>query len=90
MCFTPVSTVASESAFSTSGRILDSFRSCLNPEMVEALIWAQNWLMSSLNQLKDQNIQEDLEASEKIVRGSNFIFKLTSESFMICYMYGNP
>jgi hypothetical protein len=45
-------------------------------------------LMSSLNQLKEQNIQEDLEVSEKIVRDSNF--KLTSESFMICYMYVNP
>jgi hypothetical protein len=88
MCFTPVSIVASESAFSTSGKFLHSFRSCLNPEMVEALICAQNWLMSSLNQLKEQNIQEDLEVSEKIVRDSNF--KLTSESFMICYMYVNP
>jgi hypothetical protein len=35
---TPVSTVASESAFSTGGRILDSFRSWLSPEMAEALL----------------------------------------------------
>ncbi|XP_074374004.1 zinc finger BED domain-containing protein RICESLEEPER 1-like [Apium graveolens] len=34
----PVSSVASESAFSTSGRILDPFRSSLSPKMVEALI----------------------------------------------------
>jgi hypothetical protein len=67
MCFTPVSTVASESAFSTSGRILDSFRSCLNPEMVEALIWAQNWLMSSLNQLKDQKIWKHLNKLLEVV-----------------------
>ncbi|KAL9858897.1 putative HAT dimerization domain, ribonuclease H-like superfamily, hAT-like transposase, RNase-H [Arabidopsis thaliana] len=33
----PVSSVASESAFSTGGRILDQYRSCLTPDMVEAL-----------------------------------------------------
>ena len=33
-----VSYVSSESAFSTSGRILDPYRSCLTPYMVQALI----------------------------------------------------
>jgi hypothetical protein len=40
----PVSTVSSESAFSTGGRVLDSFRSSLNSNTVEALICAQNWI----------------------------------------------
>ncbi|GAU39245.1 hypothetical protein TSUD_396910 [Trifolium subterraneum] len=40
----PVSTVSSESAFSTGGRVLDSFRSCLNSNTVEALICTQNWI----------------------------------------------
>ncbi|XP_074372575.1 zinc finger BED domain-containing protein RICESLEEPER 2-like [Apium graveolens] len=40
----PVLTVASESTFSTSGRILDSFRSSLSPKMVEALVCTQSWL----------------------------------------------
>ena len=43
----PVSSVASESAFSTGGRILDPYRSSLRPLTVEALVCTQNWLRSS-------------------------------------------
>jgi len=38
----PVSTVASESAFSTSGRVLSEHRSRLTPEILEALMWSQD------------------------------------------------
>ena len=40
----PVSTVASESAFRTSGRLLSPHRSKLLAKTVEALMCAQNWL----------------------------------------------
>ena len=40
----PVSTVASESAFSTSGRVLSEHRSMLNSDILEALMCSQNWL----------------------------------------------
>ncbi|KAK5819605.1 hypothetical protein PVK06_024621 [Gossypium arboreum] len=43
----PISTVASESAFSTGGRVLDSFRSSLTPLMVETLVCTQDWLRKS-------------------------------------------
>jgi hypothetical protein len=41
------STVASESAFSAGGRVIDPFRSRLEPEMVEALICAKDWVAAS-------------------------------------------
>ncbi|KAF7124341.1 hypothetical protein RHSIM_Rhsim12G0119000 [Rhododendron simsii] len=59
----PVSTVASESAFSTGGRIIDQFRSSLSSSMVKTLVCTQNWLLStvpiSLRQAMDK--VEDFE-----------------------------
>ncbi|KAH9713715.1 BED-type domain-containing protein [Citrus sinensis] len=48
----PVSTVASESAFSTGGRHLSPHRSRLHPSTVEALVCTQNWFWLEQN-LKD-------------------------------------
>jgi hypothetical protein len=42
----PASSVASESAFSTGGRVLDDYRSRLNETTVEALVCAQDWMRS--------------------------------------------
>ena len=44
----PISTVASESAFSTGGHIIDEYRSSLTPTMIEALTCTKNWLQSKL------------------------------------------
>ncbi|XP_059453457.1 zinc finger BED domain-containing protein RICESLEEPER 1-like [Corylus avellana] len=46
-------TVASESAFSIGGRILDSFRSSLSPLTVEALICTQDWLKGCPNNIEE-------------------------------------
>jgi hypothetical protein len=43
----PIFTVASESAFSTGGHILDPFRSSLSPLTVEALVCTQNWIRNT-------------------------------------------
>ncbi|KAF3778735.1 Zinc finger BED domain-containing protein DAYSLEEPER [Nymphaea thermarum] len=45
----PVSTVASESAFSTSGRILNDYRCSTTPENVESLICTQSWIRDASN-----------------------------------------
>ena len=58
-----VSTVASESAFSMGGRILDIFCSSLALEMVQSLICTQNWLQSSVQILLRQSM-DDVELFE--------------------------
>ena len=40
----PATSVASESAFSTGGRVLDDYRCRLNEQSVEALLCAQDWI----------------------------------------------
>ena len=68
----PVSTVASESAFSTGGRVLDQFRSSLAPKMTEALICTQNWLRPSTFDFHDIDYDDDeLQKCEEIELGNN-------------------
>jgi hypothetical protein len=49
----PVTTVASESAFSTSGRVLSEHRSRLTLDILEALMCSQDWLR---NKYKGENV----------------------------------
>lgn len=71
----PVSTVASESCFSTSGRVLDVFRSSLSPKMAEALICSQNWLYpAGLN--FDEKDFDQFDSTEKIIDGEFITFLL--------------
>ncbi|RYR74543.1 hypothetical protein Ahy_A02g009276 [Arachis hypogaea] len=65
----PVSTVSSELTFSTSGRVLDQFRSSLSSSTVESLIYSQNWLKT---QEKMYDLKQELEDQEKFESGNYF------------------
>ncbi|CAL8168714.1 unnamed protein product [Prunus armeniaca] len=63
----PTSTIALESCFSTSGRVIDSFQSSLSPRMVEALICSQNWIRSEdISSLQYVPSIEEMEFYESI------------------------
>ncbi|XP_056695824.1 zinc finger BED domain-containing protein RICESLEEPER 1-like [Spinacia oleracea] len=61
----PVSTVASESAFSVGGRHVDQFRSSLTPKMAQALICGQDWLRPATATSK-MNVEEKLKELEQL------------------------
>ena len=48
----PISTVASESTFSTGGRVVSPHYSKLHPNTLEALMCAQNWLLAKKRDMK--------------------------------------
>ncbi|XP_070035978.1 zinc finger BED domain-containing protein RICESLEEPER 2-like [Nicotiana tomentosiformis] len=60
----PISRVASECAFSTGGRILDSFRSSLTPKCMQALVCVQYWLREEKNPISVEENWEYLEELE--------------------------
>lgn len=66
-----VSTVASESVFSTGGRVLNHFRNSLTPTTVKALIGTQDWCHDDD---VDLNVEELLAELKNIESGSYFFF----------------
>ena len=76
----PISTVASESAFSTGGRVHDYFRYSLTPKVVEALICSQNWMRMSKNPV---SIEESLEEIEKFEKGTSLQIILNNFVYLI-------
>ena len=79
-----MSTVSSESTFSTGGRILDSFRSSFTPKTAEALICTQNWISRKSVSLDIPQQLEDLEICSKIETGnSKYIYCLFVKMYYV-------
>ena len=57
----PIFVVASESAFSIEGCVLDQFRSSLTSRIVQALICVQDWLRASKMELSVEEKWVNLE-----------------------------
>ncbi|KAM3283846.1 hypothetical protein P3S67_022644 [Capsicum chacoense] len=61
----PISSVESECVFSTSGRMMDSFRSLLTPKLVQTLVCIQHWIRSESQPV---SIEEDIDVLKKLER----------------------
>ena len=83
-----VSTVASESAFSTRGRVLDAFRSSLLSTTVQALICTQDWIRWGI---KPISIEESIQDVEQIEKGTSlllfYIVYQDKNKLLVSYCY---
>ncbi|CAN1224004.1 Zinc finger BED domain-containing protein RICESLEEPER 2 [Linum perenne] len=84
-----ISIVPSESAFSISGRVLDSFRSSLSPKIVEAAICCGDWMRSSkFSSIQDE--EDDLNVTmdaRKEFEDGNISFLLVFMNFTFFYFW---
>uniref|UniRef100_A0A0D2ZXE4 HAT C-terminal dimerisation domain-containing protein n=1 Tax=Brassica oleracea var. oleracea TaxID=109376 RepID=A0A0D2ZXE4_BRAOL len=69
-----VSSVASESVFSTSNRILDLSRSCLTHYMIEVLMCTEQWLKCEIrinerSVVSTQQLIAEIELQDELQRG---------------------
>ncbi|GKA19869.1 zinc finger BED domain-containing protein RICESLEEPER 2 [Tanacetum coccineum] len=69
-----VSTVASESAFSASGRVLNPYRNSLAPNIVEALVCTQDWIRTSSRNITMDTL-EDLMKDDELAKAVESVGK---------------
>jgi hypothetical protein len=67
-----VSTVTSESAFSAGGRVIDPYRSRLDPKMVQALICTKDWVAAS-HKANKLTIKIDFICNYRILTCTDFV-----------------
>ena len=68
----PISTMASESTFSTDGHILDQFRSSLSLATVQTLICCKKWLHHGPIPIDNTTLMNDFETNENLESGNVF------------------
>ena len=73
------STVASESCFSTGGRVISPFKSSLTPKSVEALVFMQNWLLG------DDIAKVKVEDEVPSIENTEFYEKAELGTISICF-----
>ena len=83
----PVSIVASKSAFSTAGRVLDPFQSSLSPFIVETLICGQNWLRPSSAPICLCAAMDDVKEFEKLDGGMTIICYIKKNMTFYFFIY---
>ncbi|KAK4411769.1 putative AC transposase [Sesamum angolense] len=76
----PISTVASESVFSTEGRIIDYFRASSTPKMAQALICCQDWM----HHTPFKPVEEDYDAIDNILKGTEPTMRTRMVRFPSC------
>ncbi|GKD86859.1 zinc finger BED domain-containing protein RICESLEEPER 2 [Tanacetum coccineum] len=74
-----ISTVASEYAFSTGGRVLDPYRTSLSTKIMDALICTQDWVRKSRKPINVDSL-EDLFNDDEIVKDMEYELEKTSEN----------
>jgi len=82
----PVSLVVSEAAFSTSGHILDPFRSSLSPSTMQSLVCYQNWLSLASIPINIRTFADYIE-NFKMIESGNFFYKFKCSYFIISFIY---
>ncbi|GKB07796.1 zinc finger BED domain-containing protein RICESLEEPER 2, partial [Tanacetum coccineum] len=75
-----ISIVASESAFSTGGRVLDPYRTSVSTKIVKALICTQDWVRKSRKPINVDSL-EDLFNDDEIVKDMEYELEKTSENY---------
>ena len=78
-----ISTVASESAISTSRRVLTDYRANLSNVIVEALLCTQDWVRNSRKPIIDNvdNILNDDEVAMGILYFQSLLYFYTTFTF---------
>ncbi|XP_060675824.1 zinc finger BED domain-containing protein RICESLEEPER 3-like [Ziziphus jujuba] len=92
----PVSTIASESTFSTGGRFVSPHRSRLHPKTVEAFMCAQDWLWAEVNAssyvkpcsstISDIEINEEVRKSSTICACAKVVRAVTTVACRYVYV----